>query len=145
MTQASAKTVSSSAKKPARKKVVVNAAQKRSVGQIIAALSAAFLPIASYVIAHFEMKGNPYLVILVIAALAFSAPTLVHWATKWCGNVYKAIGYTVLLEGVMILSGIQVLSYCALGILSVINCYAAYSNFGEAQRKKNARKVAKNV
>lgn len=111
-------------KKEAQKAV---AAQKKTVGQFCAALAAGFLPIASYVIAHYESQTQPMLWILVAAALMFSAPTLAGWAQKWTGNAYKAWGFTVLLEGVMVFSHIQALSYAGLAILVLINATNAYS------------------
>jgi VIT1/CCC1 family predicted Fe2+/Mn2+ transporter len=103
------------------------AAQKKNVAQFCAALAAGFLPIASYVLAHFESKTNPMLWLLVGAALLFSAPTLASWAQKWCGNQYKAWGFTILLEGVMVCSHTEVLSYAGLTILVLINATNAWT------------------
>jgi multidrug efflux pump subunit AcrB len=106
------------------------AAQKKSVGQFCAALAAGFLPVASYVLAHFESVTNPMLWILVAAALMFSAPTLATWAQKWTGNAYKAWGFTVLLEGVMVFSHLPALSYAGLAILVLINATNAFALAG---------------
>lgn len=113
-------------KQPSSSPVKVSAAQKRAVGQVAAALAAGFLPIASYILAHFESKQNPMLWCLVAAALMFSAPTLVDWAKKWCGSKFKAVGFAVLLEGVMVFSHIQALSLCGLAILVLINSSNAW-------------------
>jgi hypothetical protein len=115
-------------KPPAKVITPLNAAQKRSFGQFVAAVAAAFLPVASFCISHYEVKDAPYLAILVVFGLIFSAPTLADWAIKWCGNIYKAWGFTILLEGVMVFSSIEYLGYAALAILSVINCYSAYQS-----------------
>lgn len=107
-------------------KMKMTAADKKTVGQVLAATAAGFLPIASYAIAHHEMNANKWLGLLVIAALVFSAPTLAQWAQKWCKSPYKAWGFTVLLEGVMVFSKMPWLSITALVILGAINCHAAY-------------------
>lgn len=117
---------------PTASPIKVSAAQKRSIGQLCAAIASGFLPVASYVMAHHESKGNPLLWVLVAAALMFSAPTLVDWAKKWCGNIYKAVGFTVLLEGVMVFSTTTWLSYVGLVILVAINATNAW---GLAARK----------
>ena len=124
--KATATPVATKTRKP-RVSKIIRASNKRTVGQIIAAAAAGFLPIASYEIAHFEMRDNPYLAILVVAALVFSAPTLVEWAKKWCSSIYKAVGFSVLLESVMIFSNNVYLSYSSLAILCVINMHFAYN------------------
>ena len=106
--------------------IKINAAQKRTIGQIMASIAAGFLPIASFVMAHYESAQTPYLWILVAAALMFSAPTLADWAYKWAGNKYKAWGFTVLLEGVMVASNTEWLSFGGLIILVAINASNAW-------------------
>lgn len=119
-------TAPKSRKQPTVAPIKINAAQKRTIGQIFASVAAGFLPIASFVMAHYESKQNPYLWILVAAALAFSAPTLAAWAQKWCGHAVKAWGFTILLEGVMVASHTEWLSFAGLMILIAINAVNAY-------------------
>jgi hypothetical protein len=120
------------AKRPAKR---LTKAKQRTIGQLFAAIGASFLPVASYMIAHIEVEQTPYMWILVIAALTFSAPMLIQWAQKWCGHVAKAIGFTVLLEGVMVFSALPELRMGALVILVAINAHAAWSM---AQKYKKA-------
>lgn len=109
------------------------AMRKAGAGRIAAAIAAAFLPIASFVLAHIEAPTNQALWVLVAAALLFSAPTLVQWAAKWCGSMYKAMGFAGLLEGVMVFSHIPALAYAGLAILVMINAINAYTLAGKAQ------------
>ena len=127
-----AKAAPKTRKQPTAAPIKINAAQKRTIGQAMASVASGFLPIASFVLAHFESKTNPLLWVLVAAALMFSAPTLAAWAQKWCGNAYKAWGFTILLEGVMVFSGTPALSYAGLAILVLINASNAW---GLAARK----------
>lgn len=121
------------ARKPAlarrRGKVIVKAAHKRSIQQVVAAIAAGFLPVASYVIAHIEapQDGKSYLYTLVACALAYSAPTLAKWAEGWAGHPAKAWGFTVLLECVSVLSHIQWLNLAGLAILVTINAITAFN------------------
>jgi hypothetical protein len=115
------------------------AMRKAGAGRIAAAIAAAFLPIASFVLAHIEAPTNPALWVLVAAALLFSAPTLVQWASKWCGSNYKAIGFTALLEGCQTFSHVPGLYYGALAVLVGINCINAYNLAGIAQAKDDWR------
>lgn len=127
-----AKAAPKTRKQPTAAPIKINAAQKRTIGQAMASVASGFLPIASFVLAHYESKTNPLLWVLVAAALMFSAPTLATWAQKWCGNAYKAWGFTILLEGVMVFSGTPALSYAGLAILVLINASNAW---GLAARK----------
>lgn len=126
--KAAPKSAPKARKAPTASPVKLNAAQKRTVGQLCAAAASGFLPIASYMMAHVEAQeaGRWYLWALVAAALLFSAPTLAKWAQKWCGGAVKAWGFTVLLEGVLVASHTPALSIAALTILVVINASNAW-------------------
>lgn len=117
----------------------LHAAERRTIGQFIAAVAASFLPIASYVLAHFEAPAMPMMWGLVAAALMFSAPTLAEWAQKWCRSPYKAWGFTILLEGTMVASTTTALGYAGLAVLVVINCHAAWSLAGKSLAPKGRR------
>lgn len=112
--------------RPAKRKVVISAAQRRSFRQFVASIGAGFLPVASYVLVHFEAPDRPYLYALAVAALLFSAPTVAEWACSWCKSQLKAWGFTVLLEGVMTLSALLALNLVGLAILVAINSAYAW-------------------
>lgn len=124
------------APKKIKPKPVILKAHRRSAQQVIAGIAAGFLPVASYVIAHIEAQqanavlipytNQPALYLLVLAALAYSAPTLATWAKRWAGSAWKAWSFTVLLEGVMVFSHIQPLSLTGLVLLVSINAVTAY-------------------
>jgi hypothetical protein len=97
--------------------------------RIIAAIGAAFLPVASFQLAHGEAQQNPFIWLLVGSALAFSLPSLVKWVNGWSPSKYyvKAIGFAVLLEATMIFSGTAWLAYSGLVILIVINALSAWT------------------
>jgi VIT1/CCC1 family predicted Fe2+/Mn2+ transporter len=113
-------------KLPTAAPIKVSAAQKRTIGQFVAAIASGFLPIASFVIAHHEANTQPLLWLLVAAALLFSAPSVASWAQKWCGNTYKAWGFTVLLEGVLVFAHHEALSIAGLTMLVMINAANAW-------------------
>jgi hypothetical protein len=121
-------------KLPSATPIKINAAQKRTIGQFVAAIASGFLPIASFVIAHHEAGADPKLWILVVAALMFSAPSVAGWAQKWCGNKYKAWGFTVLLEGVLVFAHHELLSIGGLLMLVAINAANAW-NLAAARTK----------
>lgn len=116
----------------ARRKARMSAKQRRTAGQFVAAAGACFLPVASWQLAHAEVQQQPMLWGLVGAALLFSLPSVSAWAKTWTGNGYKAVGFAVLLEGCMTFAHTPWLTYGGLGILAVINAYAA---FGKARGK----------
>lgn len=123
-------------KRRPKPKVKLTTGEQRTVGQFIAAVAAGFLPVASFVIAHMETRGNPWMWGLVIAGLMFSAPTLADWALKWCKDRWKSWGFTILLEGVMIFSSVQYLAATGLFILVAINCHSAWNLSGKKSSSK---------
>jgi hypothetical protein len=122
-----AKPKAAARKLPTAAPIKVSAAQKRTIGQFVAALASGFLPIASFVIAHHEAASEPLLWLLVAASLAFSAPSVIGWAKKWCGNIYKAIGFATLLEGTLVFAQHEALSIAGLVILVAINASNAWT------------------
>jgi hypothetical protein len=61
-----------------RHKARVTAKQRRSVGQVMAALGASLMPVPSFSLAH-TAGTNPVMWILV-AALSYSLPSVATWA-----------------------------------------------------------------
>jgi hypothetical protein len=113
-------------KRKAKTRVRVTVKQKRVADQLVACLGASFLPVASYMLAHYEAVDYPALWTLVTAALLFSAPSVATWAQRWTGSMVKAWGFSILLDGTLVFSHIQWLSLTGLGILVVINALAAW-------------------
>lgn len=118
-------------KAPAKKKS--NKKLKTAAGKlaqrIMAAIGASFLPVSSWWIAHNEAPQSPMLFLLVGSALAFSLPQLVKWVNSWSPSKYmfKAIGFSCLVEFTLIFSHTQWLILSALSLLVIINGLAAYS------------------
>ncbi len=130
------------AMKPIRRKASKTAkVASNAVRGAIASLSASYLPVATYLVAHHETKANPLAWLLVAGGLTYSAPTLICWAKGWLGHSKskqvdtliwcKAVGFTGLLEGVMVGSSNQALALCGLTILVLINASSAW---GKASR-----------
>jgi hypothetical protein len=59
--------------------------------------------------------------LLVAGGLMFSATTVYDWTKIAFQSSFKALGFCVLVEGVMTFSGIAILSYAALAVLAIIN------------------------
>src|SRR5712692_7549176 len=97
-----------------------------------------FVPVASYTVAHQEVATNPILWLLVVGGLAYSATTIFQWAKIAFRHAVKALGFVVLLEGVMTFSHVSWLGYAALGFLLAINGIATGSNL-VADRKLSRR------
>jgi hypothetical protein len=92
---------------------------------LLGALGGAFVPLATYWIAHRLMTSwTSPLVGLVAGGLLYSAPTVYQWARMAFGTWYKALGFVVLLEGVMTFTH-GWLAITALGYLIAINAIAA--------------------
>jgi VIT1/CCC1 family predicted Fe2+/Mn2+ transporter len=92
-----------------------------------------FVPLASFFVAHFELTAITPLytqraLYLVLGGLAYSAKTVWQWGTVAFQNAFKALGFVVLLEGVMVTSHILWLSIAALVYLMAINGIATGCN-----------------
>lgn len=122
---------------------------------MICAIAASFIPLAAYGVAHSQqVKTYPMMWTLVLASLAFSAPSVAQWASGWTGRgplgIAKSVGFTVLLECVLIFVDQPIYARSALAILTGINCLvalAAIRNRGKAfalapKRKTSKRKLA---
>lgn len=93
----------------------------------IGALLGAVVPVSTFAVLHGELIDltdyDPRLLI-VLGGLLYSALTVYRWGRMAFGSRVKAIGFTVLLEGVMTLSDQPWLSGLALGYLCLINAIA---------------------
>lgn len=92
-----------------------------------------FVPLASFFVAHFELSRAVPLysqkaLYLVLGGLAYSAKTVWQWGTIAFQNAFKAAGFVVLVEGVMVTSNILWLSIAALVYLVAINGIATGCN-----------------
>lgn len=84
-----------------------------------------FVPMATYTLVHCECVKHPYLWVLVAGGLLYSAMSVFKWATDAFSNRTKALGFCVLLEGILTFSHIAALGFAALGILVFINAVSA--------------------
>lgn len=85
-----------------------------------------FVPVGSFVVCHSELPHvegwrRLALVILIGGGLLFSAKSVWQWSAAAFGDRWKASGFVVLLEGIMVISSTRGLSFAALGLLVAIN------------------------
>lgn len=97
-----------------------------TVGAIVGGL----VPLASYQLSHHEIVSGESLwsqpaAWLVLGGLVFSALTVAGWARAAFGGWSKAVGFTVLVEGCLLVSRTPWLGFAALGVLVGINAVAA--------------------
>jgi hypothetical protein len=125
------------------------AAQRQNrIAAIVGCVLGAFVPLATYRLAHAEatietVRGQVALA-LVLAGLAYSATTVYGWARIAFRVLPKAIGFVVLLEGTMTLASTWWLALAALAILTTINALATACNLADDQREtRAAAKVTK--
>jgi VIT1/CCC1 family predicted Fe2+/Mn2+ transporter len=101
---------------------------KARLATLLGTMLGGFVPLASYVVAHHEIDPADPLtshslvcLFLVLGGLAYSAKTVWQWGRIAFQNAFKALGFVVLLEGVMVTSHILWLSIAALVYLMAIN------------------------
>lgn len=100
-------------------------ARKHPGAAVLGLLLGGGVPLAIYFYAH-ELGGNwrdPRAAI-VIGGLLFSAKTVWQWGREAFDCPYKATGYVILMEGVMVTSRNELLSRLALAFLIGINAIA---------------------
>ncbi len=100
----------------------------------------AFAPLASFWVAHFELATASSwrfaaLGSIVLGSLVLSAKTVYQWANLAFRDAWKATGYVILVEGVMIFSVTAWLAWIALGLLIIINGIAGGVNLTMKARK----------
>jgi hypothetical protein len=102
--------------------------RNRLAGVVGAALGG-LVPLASYWLAHHEVDTAVALYAqlacwLVLGGLVYSATTVYGWANMAFGSGLKAMGFCVLLEGVLLASRTPWLAILALAYLCAINAVA---------------------
>jgi hypothetical protein len=100
----------------------------------------AIVPFASYIVAHFEIDPEKpiYLQLgtfLVLGGLIYSAKTVYSWGVLAFNSRFKAVGFVLLLEGVMVAAHTTWLSVVTLVYLVAINGIATGCNLSVRQEK----------
>lgn len=96
---------------------------------LLASAAASFIPVGVFFTSHKALLGPISttwpLVVISLAGLIYSIPSVVTWAQSWTGSKAKAIGFTVMLEGLMVGSGEMWLSVISLLLLGGVNAMIA--------------------
>lgn len=105
----------------------LRAARRKPAAALIGA-TAGLVPVGVYEVGHFELTSWSPIVcpkaVIVYAGLLFSALTVLGWSSNMFGSRAKAIGFTLLLEGIMMASSAAWLTAIALTYLVLINAAA---------------------
>lgn len=105
----------------------LRAARRKPVAALIGA-TAGLVPVGVYEVGHHELTSWSPIecpkAMIVYAGLLFSALTVLGWSTNMFGNRAKALGFTLLLEGIMMTSSAGWLTAIALTYLVLINAVA---------------------
>jgi len=105
----------------------LRAARRKPVAAIIGA-TAGLVPVGVYEVGHYELTSWSPIdcpkAMIVYAGLLFSALTVLGWSTNMFGSKSKALGFTLLLEGIMMTSSAAWLTAIALTYLVLINAVA---------------------
>jgi hypothetical protein len=111
-------------------------AKKNRFATFCGLLLGGFVPSATFTVAHYEVSVNPWLWVLVVGGLIYSAFTVFKWGTVAFTSKVKAVGFVVLIEGTMTFAHTPWLSLLALGLLVSINGIATGCNL-VADQKEN--------
>jgi hypothetical protein len=99
---------------------------RNRLATVLGFIAGGVVPVATYVEAHWDLNNSLPLhsqapTFMVLGGLLFSAKTVFTWAKRAFQDGWKAAGFVVLLEGVMITSKVPVLPLVLLAILVAIN------------------------
>jgi hypothetical protein len=112
---------------------------KNRLAAVIGVLLGGFVPLATYIVAHYELKAAEGVfqipALLVLGGLVFSAKTVFDWTNAAFGLKVKALGFVVLAEGVMVTAHTEWLCIASLCYLIGINAVATGSRLA-LQRNK---------
>jgi len=97
------------------------------------------VPVSVFWVGHYEIHLTDMftmewsakkimLAMMVAGGLVFSAKTVAQWASRAFLDVWKAVGFVVLVEGLMTVCETAWLSFVLLGFLFVINGIATGTN-----------------
>jgi hypothetical protein len=102
-------------------------ARRKPVAALIGA-TAGLVPVGVFELGHYELTSWSPLdcpkAAIVYAGLVFSALTVLGWSSDMFGSKAKALGFTALLEGIMMNADASSRSAIALGYLVAINAVA---------------------
>ncbi len=106
--------------------VVLAFSLRNRLAAVLGFILGGVVPIATYAEAHVDLDAARPLheqaaTYLVVGGLLFSGKTVFAWAKSAFRDAWKAAGFVLLLEGVMITSHVAVLPLVLLGILVAIN------------------------
>ena len=101
----------------------VREALSNPVALVVGILLGGFIPLVTYTVSHHEVR-SPLTWTLILGGLAYSALTVFEWAKMAFNNTFKALGFVILLEGVMVMSTVEWVRIAALVYLIAINATA---------------------
>ena len=124
----------------------VRAAAGNKTALIGGILLGGFIPFSVYWLMHreaptsvplCELAGHPvaFAHLLVLGGLAYSAKTVYQWGRAVFADRFKAVGFTLLVEGILTFGHSDCLIFPALGILILINGISATSRLAETDLK----------
>lgn len=99
-------------------------ARGNRLAALVGVMLGGFVPVAVYVVWHREsgnFAGHERAWVLAAGGLLYSATTVFEWARMAFGSRVKAVGFVVLLEGVMVTNSTYWLALVAFGYLVAIN------------------------
>lgn len=88
---------------------------------IVGLFVGSLIPVATFCMAHFQTGWIGHA--LVLAGLVFSAPTVYEWGVAAFKSKVKAVGFVILMEGIMVLASVPYLPFVCLAYLVGINAY----------------------
>lgn len=110
---------------------------KNRLAAALGAVIGGFVPVGSYVLSHSETTDAPIytqvVAYFVFGLLVFSARSVYAMGRSAFGECTKAVGFTVGVEGIMIVSKTPALSMSALAILVGINAVSVACNLATRQ------------
>lgn len=100
-------------------------AREHRLSAVMGFLLGGFIPVATFTIVHHEVATHPFLWAMVIGGLVYSAISVFKWAMQAFHMIAKAVGFVLLLEGVVTFAHTPWLPVAGLLVLVIINGISA--------------------
>lgn len=122
--------------------VKVAFSREHRLAALIGVLVGAIVPLGTFMLAHYQVnRAAPWAdpaAYIALGGLMYSAGTVYQWGLLALRKTYKAIGFVVIVEGLMIASQMQWLSVTALAYLILINGIATGTTIARGARFDSA-------
>ena len=115
--------------KTVRRSPKIKRAKSYALKLVAGTVIGGIVPAITYGVAHYQTQANPALWVAVAGGLAYSAPTVAAWFTRYSGQI-KAWGFVISLEAALTFTQ-PITALPALAVLVGLNAFILANRFAQ--------------